>query len=241
LKDLSSWDKRAIREYVWNKMMETDVARFPLPPHNRIPNFHGAEDASRRILDLDEYLEAKVIKVNPDSPQRPFREYALMDGKILIMATPRLRKGFILLDPKYLRGRERYASTIKGAFRYGRLTELENLPKIDLIVEGSVAASIDRGRIGKGEGYAELEYAILREMDLVDEDIIIVTSVHDIQVFKSLPKERHDVPIDIISTPRKIIECIGPLNRPKGIYWALINENMLDEIPLLKYLKKLRG
>lgn len=38
-------------------------------------------------------------------------------------------------------------------------------------------------RIGKGRGYADLEYAILREMDAVDDDTVIITNVHDSQVY----------------------------------------------------------
>jgi hypothetical protein len=29
------------------------VARFPFPPHGRIPNFVGAEQAAARLLDIE--------------------------------------------------------------------------------------------------------------------------------------------------------------------------------------------
>jgi 5-formyltetrahydrofolate cyclo-ligase len=45
-----------------------------------------------------------------------------------------------------------------------------------------VAVSRDGYRIGKGKGYADLEYAILKEMKAVDDDTTIVTTVHDSQV-----------------------------------------------------------
>jgi 5-formyltetrahydrofolate cyclo-ligase len=231
-------NKDEIRRYVWDKMAELGIAVFPLPPHNRIPNFIGADLAAKRLLELDDYHSAKVIKVNPDSPQRPFREYALRDGKILVMATPRLRKGFLILEPKYVRGRERYASTIKGAFQYGSIVQVERIPTVDLIVEGSVAVSYDGGRLGKGEGYAEIEFAILRECDIVEKNVPIYTSVHDIQVFKSLPKDVFDVSINIISTPKRIIQCRGYYNRPEGIYWDLLDEDKIKAIPLLEIIKK---
>jgi len=47
------------------------VARFPFPPHGRIPNFAGAEVAAARLLNIEPWKSATAIKVNPDSPQRP--------------------------------------------------------------------------------------------------------------------------------------------------------------------------
>src|SRR5207244_11096018 len=49
------------------------VARFPFPPHGRIPNFAGAKMAAARLLDIEPWKSATAIKVNPDSPQRPLR------------------------------------------------------------------------------------------------------------------------------------------------------------------------
>ena len=86
-------DKSALRQMVWQRLMRSGVARFPLPVYGRIPNFVGAEQAARRLSGLKEYQEAQVVFCNPDSPQRPVREMVLRDGKTLVMATPRLRRG----------------------------------------------------------------------------------------------------------------------------------------------------
>ncbi len=232
-------DKQHIREYVWNKLLEKGVARFPLPPHGRIPNFIGAEEAGLKIISLKEFKDARVIKVNPDSPQRIVREYALRMGKILLMPSPRLRKGFFILDGEHLKGKERYASTIKGAFKFGRPIGLDKLPKVDFIVEGSVAVGLDCSRLGKGEGYGEIEYAILRELELVDDYTPIATTVHDIQVFKSLPQDIYDVPVNIIATPKRIYRLQCRRSRPKGIYWSYLDDEKISEIPILKNIRKL--
>jgi len=34
-------DKQAVRETVWDAFEERGEARFPFPPHDRIPNFAG--------------------------------------------------------------------------------------------------------------------------------------------------------------------------------------------------------
>jgi len=230
-------EKQRIREYVWNLLMEKGVARFPLPPHGRIPNFLGSDEAGLKLVSLDVFEEAGVVKVNPDSPQRIVREYALRMGKKLLMPTPRIKKGFLLLDGKVLRGRERFASTIKGAFRLGRIVRLSELPRVDLIVEGSVAVGLDCSRLGKGEGYAELEYAILRELGLVDEYTPIATTVHELQIFDTLPQDPFDVPVDIVVTPKRIIRPTCRKLKPVGIYWEYITNKKMDEIPILKELR----
>ena len=232
-------EKDRIRHEVWRKLEELGLARFPRPVYGRIPNFVGAEKAASRLLNLREYIDARVVKVSPDSPQRYVRYRCLLDGKILIMPTPRLRMGFMILDPSKIPRRmlER-ASTIRGAFRYGRIIDPGDIPKVDLIVTGSVAVSRDGIRIGKGGGYGELEYAILREFGKVGEDTPIMTNVHDIQVYERLPSDPYDLTMDYIATPTDLIRVERRRNRPKGILWNLLDGKKLDEIPLLRRLRE---
>ena len=63
-------EKDKIRYEVWRKLEELGLARFPRPVYGRIPNFIGAEKAASRLLNLREYIDARVVKVSPDSPQR---------------------------------------------------------------------------------------------------------------------------------------------------------------------------
>jgi 5-formyltetrahydrofolate cyclo-ligase len=63
-------DKSAARQWVWDRLSAEGVARFPFPPHGRIPNFAGAEVAAARLLNIEPWKSATAIKVNPDSPQR---------------------------------------------------------------------------------------------------------------------------------------------------------------------------
>lgn len=232
-------EKQEIRERVWRLLEERGVARFPRPVRGRIPNFVGAEEAARKILGLDEYRRARVVKVGPDSPQRAVREACLRDGKLLVMPTPRLREGFLILDPKMV-PRNLYwrAATIRGAFILGRKVGLRRLPEIDLVVMGSVAVAPNGARLGKGEGYGEIEYAVLRELGKVGEVTPIATNVHDLQLLPHLPQDPYDVPVDIIATPTKLIRVRGRPPRPRGIIWERLGEEKLREIPLLKELKE---
>jgi 5-formyltetrahydrofolate cyclo-ligase len=156
------------------------------------------------------YKGAKTVKVNPDSPQRYVRYYVLADGKLLIMPTPRLKGGFLLLDPRKIQGSlYKTASAIKGAFRLGIELSLDSLVskvrKIDLIVEGSVAVDIYGGRLGKGEGYGDKEYDMLSRKGLVNACTPVVTTVHDIQVYDGrLPQDPHDVKVGLVVTPSRL-------------------------------------
>jgi 5-formyltetrahydrofolate cyclo-ligase len=186
-------------------MEEKGIASFPRPVFHRIPNFVGAEKAAQNLRELPEYKAAKVVFCNPDSPQKPVREMTLMDGKILIMATPKLRKGFLLLDPsKIPQNRVFEASTIRGAFKHGRFVEPSEV-KVDLFVAGSVAVSLDGGRLGKGTGYSDQEYAILKDSDGLAPGIVVVTTVHDVQIVEGIPREEWDVSVDVIVTPTRVI------------------------------------
>lgn len=148
---------------VWSLLEERSVARFPRPVRGRIPNFQGADRSASRVLATDEFRRAEVVKVNPDLPQLEVRKGVLDAGKMLIMPSPRLRSGFLILDPSRIPRRlRRRAATIRGSFQYASEPSLEDLPRVDLIVCGSVAVTEDGARVGKGGGYSELEYAILR-------------------------------------------------------------------------------
>ena len=233
--------KEEIRRRVWRLLRERGVARPPFPIEGRIPNFAGAEAAAALLVRSRAFLKAEAVFCNPDSPQRPVREAALHYGKMVVMASPRLRSGFLVLNPsKIPRSAYREASTIAGAFKYGSQT-LDKLPQIDLKVAGSVAVSAEGGRVGKGGGFSDLEYAILRELGVIDEGVPIATTVHDLQIVERIPMLKHDVPVDLIFTPKGQIEVGGPRRRPEGVYWELLSRDKLESIPVLKILMERRN
>jgi 5-formyltetrahydrofolate cyclo-ligase len=222
-------------------MEESGISRFPKPINNRIPNFEGSEKAAQKLKEQPEFQNAKVVKVNPDSPQIPVRKAVLTNGKLLIMPSPRLRSGLILLDPKHIpKTSLTKASTISGAFKYGKPLPLQEIPKVDLIVAGSVAVSRDGVRIGKGGGYSEKEYAILRELDLATEKTPIFTTIHDAQIIDKAPREEHDFVVDTIITPTKVIRVDRKYPQPKGMIWEKISKHELENTPILNELKNLK-
>jgi 5-formyltetrahydrofolate cyclo-ligase len=232
--------KENIREQIWALMNERKVARFP-GAKGRIPNFVGAEHCAELLAETALWKRAKTIKANPDSPQRPIRQRALEQGKTLYMAVPRLRSDepFIELHPRKLKCSPRVASSIKGAARYGRPVTLAEVPKIDLVVCGSVAVNRRGGRVGKGGGYSDLEFALLREDRKIGRTTPIITSVHPLQIVEEeIPMAEHDIPLTAIITPAEIIAPELRYARPQGVYWRILPQEKIDDIPVLKERRK---
>src|SRR5262249_13246288 len=165
--------------------------------------------AADRLAATPEWRRAKVVKCNPDSPQRPVRLRALHEGKLVYMAVPRLAeaKCFWKLDPRRLDPHQlAAAAAIRGASRLGVPVRPCELPHVDLIVAGSVAVNRKGVRVGKGGGYSDLEYAIGRQVGAIDEKTVVATTVHPIQVLDGeLPVTAHDLFLDLILTAEETI------------------------------------
>ncbi len=228
--------KDEIRESVWQMLQEKKAARFP-GAAGRIPNFVGAEACATRLAETRYWKAARVLKINPDSPQRAIRQKGLADGKIIYMAVPRLRskKPFIELDPEKLKCSPYAASSIKGASQYGRPVTLNQVKRIDLVICGSVAVNRQGARVGKGGGYSDLEFALLTLEKKIDRRTSVVTSVHPLQIIdEEIPMTEHDIPLSAIVTPTEVIEITATFPRPEKIYWNILPREKLDDIPVLK-------
>ena len=157
----------------------------------------------------------------------------------MYVAVPRLRdeKCFVELDPEKIEEYHR-ATTISGSSELGVQVGPDEVASIDLVVSGSVAVTEQGGRIGKGEGYSDLEYAILRGLGLVDETTPVATTVHGMQVVADeVAVEAHDVPMDVIVTPERAIRPGGEFSKPSGIDWSALSEERIEEMPVLQALE----
>lgn len=230
--------KAQARQAVWDALSEQKVARFPFPPHGRIPNFAGAEEAARRLSQHPLFARARRIKVSPDAPQREVRRLALEQGIVVYVPTPRLRGGFRRFDPARIPpGKYEEAARLSGR-GYGEPVALDELPALDLIVTGSVAVTRHGKRCGKGHGYGDLEYAILRELG--HRPVPVATTVHTLQIVGDFPTEAHDLPVSLIVTPQETIEVADPPPAPQGIDWQLLSEEDLRSMPILQELWRRR-
>ncbi len=236
-------DKWAIRESVWTALETARVVRGR-SVHDRIPNFIGREQAAVLASELPEWVAARAIKSNPDQAQRPLRRLALEQGKLLYMAVPRLKdeRVFIELDPSRPEIEPSKASTISGAFKVGRPVYVHEMQPIDLVISGSVAVNSQGMRIGKGGGFADLEYGLASAAGVVKPGTPVISTIHPMQLLEEdLPWTQHDVPLDIVVTTEAVIRCDSgreEFPRPKGIYWEDLNERKIRSIPLLVKLRE---
>ena len=243
-------NKQAVREAVWDAFEAGDQARFPFPPHDRIPNFAGADAACDRLTEAAEWADAATLKCNPDAPQLPVRRAALRAGKTVYVAQPRLRDAdpFLRLDPEAIETDDDAdiddATTVSGISTHGTPVSPEAVPHVDLVVAGSVGVTTDGARIGKGEGYSDLEWGVLSELGAVGDATAVATTVHELSVLDGpesptadaaeLPApDAHDVPLDLVVTPERTIRTETPYARPEGIDWDALDEDRLDAIPVL--------
>src|SRR5215472_14075388 len=141
------------------------------------------------------------------------------------MAVPRLAEPdpFFALDPGHLAESPRKAASISGASRSARRVGLAELSPVDLVVMGSVAVGEDGARLGKGGGFADLEFALAGAAGLIGPGTTTATTVHELQVHAAgtIPLAAHDVPVDLVITPDRVIDCRGVAGpRPEaGIRW----------------------
>ncbi len=126
--------------------------------------------------------------------------------------------------------------TMAGAAELGGSVSLDELPSIDLIVVGTVAIALAGSRVGKGEGYAELEYATLRPLGRIDAEVPIASTVHDVQVVEAIPMEPFDLSIDIDAHPRP-----RHARRPPQAHRHPLDHLAPERLEAMPILKELKG
>lgn len=131
----------------------------------------------------------------------------------------------------------RKAAGLTTGKRLAKAVPLKKLPRMDAIVCGSVAVTRGGRRCGKGEGYSDLEYAILRELG--HPPVPVATTVHGAQILDEFPLDSTDLPLTVIVTPEKLFRVRRPPKAPNGIDWDRLSEEDLDTMPVLRDLRLL--
>ncbi|XP_056872498.1 methenyltetrahydrofolate synthase domain-containing protein isoform X17 [Takifugu flavidus] len=235
----SKWD---IREKVWAYIESKNLANYPRPVFNRIPNFKGAAQACNRLSELQEFRSSQTVKVNPDRPQQQARFATLEAGKTLLVPTPRLRTGLFnkIIPPQGANKQQLHiCASSQGVKLFSVPIELDAKLKVDLVVVGSVAVSEKGLRIGKGEGFADMEYGMMASMGALSDSTVVVTIVHDCQIL-DIPEElieSHDLTVDYILTPTRVIKTNCQRPKPQGIIWRKLSKEKLEKIPILRRLR----
>ncbi len=232
-------DKNSARNYVWQRLETEFFALEPFPVWNRIPNFKGAEAAARKLFRLEPWSSASSLKIGPDSALVYVRVEALRRGIKVYVPTPRLAGAFMLLDPEKIVAEQIvHASARENFAEYSKAVGLSDLPHFDGIVAGSVAVTKDGRRAGKGAGYSDLEFALLRELG--HSPVPVATIVHEAQIVEGFPVETTDQRLHSIATPSSVwLTGVDLKDAPSQIEWSLIDRDIIASMPPLQEIYEL--
>ena len=227
----------------WERLAEVarPDSRFDMDISQFIPDFQGREACDRCILGLDEYRQASTVFVAPDNSLQSLRESVLADGKQLIVPTFGLRRGIIGLNGRTVPAQSLpLAATLDGMERFGQpldVSALRSLGSVDMVLTGAVAVTRQGVHIDAGSGMFCLEWALLAQLGLVNENTPAVASVHDCQLIATVvTPSPSDAVVDLVATPNELWECDG-LAKAAGISLDAVPAHLFDTVPYLKDLR----
>lgn len=214
--------------------------------NRKIPYFPEADVCAERLVNTIEFLNTKTIKVNIDLAQEAVKLQALKAGKTLFVA-PSQKSDYLYakikpcnVDEVPLAQQKRIVKMLAGEETYEELG-IEHAEPLDMIVVGCVAVTESGQRIGKGNGYVDLEIGILVELGVITDRTVIATTVADEQVYPPLPEDMFtavDFTIDLIVTPTRTLRTERRTPRAVGIQWPLLSSRRLEVVRVLKKLKE---
>lgn len=242
-------NREKVRKMVWEELRKVAKpdSRFHWNFAEFIPDYQGSDKCAELVRSLEDYKNAKVIFITPDNNMRKLREFTLKDKKILLTTTYGITRGFHVIYPADVpEGKEELATTLDGMEQFMKPISLlqikEKLQKVDLLVTGASVITPSGIRFGKGHGYFDLEWAILWEIQVVDLKTPIIAVGHDCQVVDvDIEATPYDTIVDYIVTPTKVINVGSHLPKPtSGIIWEKLEKSMIENIPPLMELYKLK-
>ena len=237
--------KSDVRERVFSELRKVAYpdSRFHYDFGEFIADFQGSSAATDRLMAHRFYQQASTLFITPDNCTEELRYRTLLDGKLVLLTTYSIKRGFWLLDPaKIPKDRYLYAATLDGMERHGTPMTLADirakLPRLDYMITGTGAINEQGVRFGKGHGFFDAEWGMLYRIGKISVGTPAAAVVHDCQVLtETLYPEVFDTVADAIFTPTRTIEVHQPHKPTCGIVWPLLDPVMLATIPPLQELQ----
>ncbi len=240
--------KTGYRLDVWERLKQyaRPDSRFHWDFSKFIPDFKGSEKCVERIRRLPIYKTAKLLFITPDNCLERLREACIRDKKRFLMTPYAIKRDFFYVDPRRVpRGMEALAATLDGVERFAKpltLRQMMKLGHLDLLVTGVSVVNTKGVRYGKGTGFFDIEWAIFRELGMVNDETPIIAVAHDCQVVETdFPYSHHDTIVDYIVTPTRTIRVERALGKPLGIDWRILSQELFNSIPPLRELVEIKG
>ncbi|KAF2476753.1 5-formyltetrahydrofolate cyclo-ligase, partial [Lindgomyces ingoldianus] len=241
-----------LRHRVWSNLLQYALpdSRWNYDIASFIPDFRGSSSAIDRLVELPCYQYASTLFVEPDNCLEELRFRALRDGKMVLVSTYGLRRGFVLLDPRRIgEAQLEIASLLDGMERPGigqhvTWSQIQEADiHLDLCVTGAAAVTLDGMRFGKGHGWFDLQWGMFVDRKMVEPSTPVAVVVHGCQIVETGPTtakfqlKEWDTPCDLIITPDEVIESKCRAKPDCGILWEKLKRDMLETLPPLQELK----
>lgn len=198
---------------------------------------------AEQLRKTDTYRQARRLFVTPPPLLLQIRINCLLDGKELIMPSPGLTDGFILITPHTIPFKKlSHAVTYKGLQKFGTNlapATLAGLP-VDVVVCDAVAVDRRGGRLGDGRGFLDLACGLLGELGAVGEKTTYLAAVETEQLLvERIPVEPWDIILSgIITTAGPRLFSAEPSVVPR-IHWPALPEKIIRKSnPLWQLYKK---
>lgn len=219
------------------------------------PDFRGSADAIARVAELPCYRDANTLLVTSDSSLEALRYRALRDGKKVLVGTYRLRRGFVLLDPKRIdEGRLELAASLDGMEKngIGRRMEMVQLQeaglKISMCALGGLVFNEQGVVVWEGTALFEVQWAMLQDLKVLDAVTPVIAVAHECQIVNEAQHglevikadKNGEVQCDFVVTPERTLQVKRAAKPSGGVDFTKVDPEALNNIPPLQELKGIR-
>jgi len=163
-------------------------------------NRKKSKEIKDKLFNLKEYKEAKAIlfyiSYNGEVFTHDIIKEALKE-KLVVVPISKKDRSLILSELK------KWGDLEVGSYRILEpkkdAVKKVSIDKIDLIIVPSIALDEKGNRLGHGKGYYD---RLLKNIN-----VPIVALVFEFQMIKSVPSKKQDIPVNMIITEKRIINC----------------------------------
>lgn len=195
---------------------------------------------AEKVRRLPAYRPAKQVFVDPAPSLKQICLNTLMDGKKLVMPSPALKDGFYLLSANAVPFNRRIqAISSKGLVEFGHklsLTDCRDL-EISFLVTSCPAWDKQGNRLGEGQGFFDLSFAILSELQAVGPQAVVAGVAGQGQKVTSVPVDPWDVGLDFVVCEDEIIEFPFRERKIGSIFWDKLEPRRIKKISPLFQLR----
>ncbi|CAN9265161.1 unnamed protein product [Alternaria alternata] len=257
----ASPDADSSRKLIWARVYQDLIqhaipdARFNYDFISFSPDFRGSASAIDRLVSLPCYQSASVILVTPDNSLEQLRYRALKDGKRVLVATYRLRRGFVLLHPGRINeSKYEMAACLDGMEKpgIGRAVSLSQMRdeclKVDMCAIGGLVFNAQGVTIWEGHNLFEVQWAMLQDLKVLQPNTPVVAVAHACQVVdeaqlgveKVTPTTSGEVQSDFVVTPDALYEVAGAVKPTGALNFDTVDPEGIHNIPPLQELRGIR-